>query len=82
MLIVMETPIAPKVKPGTMPCDGRMTKFFTLLVGQSCCSALKSWAARQHRPAKDAKIFTPLQLLCCSIRRNTLKFKISFLVYP
>jgi hypothetical protein len=23
MLIVMETPIAPKVKPGTMPCDGR-----------------------------------------------------------
>jgi hypothetical protein len=36
---------------------GCMTKFFTFLVGQSCCSALKSWAARQRRPTKDAKIF-------------------------
>jgi hypothetical protein len=31
-----------------------MTKFFTFLVGQSCCSALKSWAARQRRPTKDS----------------------------
>jgi hypothetical protein len=28
-----------------------MTKIFTFLVGQSCCSALKSW---QRRPAKDS----------------------------
>jgi hypothetical protein len=34
-----------------------MTKIFTFLVGQSCCSALKSWAARQRRPTKDMKIF-------------------------
>jgi len=27
------------------------------LVGQSCCSALKSWAARQRRRTKDVKIF-------------------------
>lgn len=34
-----------------------MEKFYTFLVGQSCCSALKSWAARQHRPTKNVKIF-------------------------
>ena len=34
-----------------------MTKIFAFLVGQSCCSALKSWAARQRRPTKDVKIF-------------------------
>ena len=33
-----------------------MKKVFTFLVGQSCCSALKSWAARQRRPTKDVKI--------------------------
>jgi hypothetical protein len=42
---------------GFNPIAGCMTKFFTFLVGQSCCSALKSWAARQRRPTKDAKIF-------------------------
>jgi len=34
-----------------------MTKIFTFLVGQSCCSALKSWAAQQRRPTDDVKIF-------------------------
>jgi hypothetical protein len=33
-----------------------MTKIFTLLAGQSCRSALNSWAA-QRRPADDVKIF-------------------------
>jgi len=27
-----------------------MTRIVNLLVGQSCCSALNSWAARQHGP--------------------------------
>jgi hypothetical protein len=27
-----------------------MTKIFTFLVGQSCRSALNSWAAQQRRP--------------------------------
>jgi len=41
------------------PCSSRgcETEFFAFLVGQSCCSALKSWAARQRRPTKDVKIF-------------------------
>jgi len=34
-----------------------MTKIFAFLVGQSCHSALKSWAAQQRRPTKDVKIF-------------------------
>ena len=38
-----------------LPSEGRMTKISTFLVGQNCCSAVKSWAAR--RPAKDVKIF-------------------------
>jgi hypothetical protein len=38
-----------------------MTKIFTFLVGQSCCSALNSWAAQQRRPTEDANIFV-LQL--------------------
>jgi hypothetical protein len=33
-----------------------MTNIFTFLAGQSCCSALNSWAAQQRRPAEDAKI--------------------------
>jgi ferredoxin len=34
-----------------------MTKIFTFVAGQCCCSALRSWAARQRRPTKDVKIF-------------------------
>jgi len=34
-----------------------MTKTFTFLVGQSCCSALNSRAAQQRRPTEYAKIF-------------------------
>jgi hypothetical protein len=30
--------------------SGRRTKIFAFLVGQSCCSALNSWAAQQRRP--------------------------------
>jgi hypothetical protein len=33
-----------------------MTKIFIFLVGQSCRSALNSWAARQRRPAEDVQI--------------------------
>ena len=33
-----------------------MTKIFTFLVGQSCRSALNSWAAQQRRPAEDTKL--------------------------
>ena len=40
-----------------------MTKIFTFLAGQSCRSALNSWAAQQRRPAEDVEIFVlrPLQ---------------------
>jgi hypothetical protein len=31
----------------------RATEFSTFLVGQSCCSALNSWAAQQRRPTED-----------------------------
>jgi hypothetical protein len=34
-----------------------MTKIFMFLVGQSCCSALNSWAAQQRRPTGVVKIF-------------------------
>ena len=34
-----------------------MTKISTFLVGQSCRSALNSWAAQQRRPTEDVKIF-------------------------
>ena len=34
-----------------------MTKTFSSPVGQSCCSALNSWAARQRRPTEDMKAF-------------------------
>ena len=34
-----------------------MTKIFTFLVGQSCRSALNSWAAQQRRPTDGVKIF-------------------------
>ena len=34
-----------------------MTEIFTFLVGQSCRSALNSWAAQQRRPTEDVKIF-------------------------
>jgi len=33
-----------------------MTKIFTFMVGQSCRSALNSWAAQQRRPTDDVKI--------------------------
>jgi hypothetical protein len=33
-----------------------MTKTFTFLVGQSCRSALNTWAARQRRPTEHMKI--------------------------
>jgi len=33
-----------------------MTKIFIFLVGQSCRSALNSWAAQQRRPTEDMKI--------------------------
>ena len=33
----------------------RMTIIFTLLVGQSRRSALKSWAAQQRRPVEDVE---------------------------
>jgi hypothetical protein len=35
----------------------RMTKISTFMVGQSCRSALNFWAAQQHRPTEDMKIF-------------------------
>jgi hypothetical protein len=38
---------------------GCETKFFTCLVGQSCRSALNSWAAQQRRPTEDVEIFVP-----------------------
>jgi hypothetical protein len=34
---------------------GRTTKFFALLVGQSCRSALNSGAAQQRRPTGEPK---------------------------
>ena len=34
-----------------------MTRIITFLVGQSCRSALNSWAAQQRRPTEDKKIF-------------------------
>jgi hypothetical protein len=34
-----------------------MTKIFIFLVGQSCRSALNTWAAQQRRPTDDVKIF-------------------------
>ena len=34
-----------------------MTKIFTFLAGQSCRSALNSWAAQQRRPTEDMKVF-------------------------
>jgi len=37
--------------------NGRRTDFFTFPVGQSCCSALNSWAAQQRRPTEDTKNF-------------------------
>jgi hypothetical protein len=51
-----------------------MTKIFTFLVGQSCCSAVKSWAAR--RPAKDGKIF------CHAPKPYALRFSISLPLIP
>jgi hypothetical protein len=36
--------------------NGRRTKIFTFQVGQSCRSALNSWAAQQRRPTGDMKI--------------------------
>jgi hypothetical protein len=47
-----------------------MTKFFTFPVGQSCCSALKSWAARQRRPTKEVKILVMRQI--CSLDLATI----------
>ena len=35
----------------------RMTRIFPIVVGQSCRSALNSWAAQQRRPTEDVKIF-------------------------
>jgi hypothetical protein len=32
-------------------------KILRLMAGQSCRSALTSWAARQRRPTKDMEIF-------------------------
>jgi hypothetical protein len=39
--------------------SGRVSRTFTLLVGQSCRSALNSWAAQQRRPAEEATILVP-----------------------
>jgi len=36
---------------------GCRTKFFAFPVGQSCRSALNSWAAQQRRPTEDTKNF-------------------------
>jgi hypothetical protein len=33
-----------------------MTGIFTFLVGQSCRSALNSWAAQQRRPTENVRI--------------------------
>jgi hypothetical protein len=33
-----------------------MTRIFTFVVGQSCRSAMNSWAAQQRRPTADVKI--------------------------
>jgi hypothetical protein len=38
--------------------SGRTTTFFAFLAGQSCCSALKTWAAQQRRPTEDVKILS------------------------
>ena len=35
-----------------------------MVAGQSCCSALNSWAARQRRPTKDVKIFVLRPFRC------------------
>jgi hypothetical protein len=35
----------------------RRTRIFTFLVGQSCRSALNSWAAQQRRPTDNLEIF-------------------------
>jgi hypothetical protein len=40
-----------------MTGGGCRTKTFTFLVGQSCRSALNSWAAQQCRPTDDVKVF-------------------------
>jgi hypothetical protein len=37
--------------------QGVQEKIFACLVGQSCRSALNSWAAQQRRPTEDVKIF-------------------------
>jgi len=39
-----------------------MTKIPTLLVGQSCRSALNAWAAQQRRPTEDMRIFPCTQI--------------------
>ena len=36
---------------------GCRTKISAFPVGQSCCSALNSWAAQQRRPTEDTEIF-------------------------
>jgi hypothetical protein len=49
---------------------GCRTEFFAFLVGQSCRSALKSWAAQQRRPTKDVKNFVLRPLLSSSLFLN------------
>jgi hypothetical protein len=39
-------------QPGRGECR---TEFLAFPAGQSCRSALNSWAAQQHRPAKETK---------------------------
>jgi hypothetical protein len=43
--------------------DGLMKTISSILAGQSCCSALNSWAARQHRPTEGAKMVYPFAFL-------------------
>jgi len=64
-----------------------MTKIFIFLVGQSCRSALNSWAAQQRRPTEDMKIFVlhpfmisaPVAKSAARTQRKNVIAQISFL---
>jgi hypothetical protein len=75
-------------RPGNTAARKRMTKYFTFLVGQSCRSALNSWAAEQRRPTDEVKIFVlhppparlralgaPARVASFRLRRGASSFK-------
>ena len=47
------TPLA-RLREAALECARASAAF---MVGQSCCSAMNSWAAQQRRPTGDAKNF-------------------------